>query len=135
MGKSRSISWEAMRWARGRSPLCTNRVSAGSSHTLPAPPEKGALSMRSCMKTQKGGTMSSLKFSYWSSPKMITASGLKSSIASRALRKLATMRSWWSWASASSLAYSSRIGSGQFSGFFLSAESSGLWRTRRRMFA
>ena len=65
MGKSRSIIRDAMRWASGRSPLWTNTLSDGSPHALGVGREaNGTLSMLSCRKTQKGGMMSSLKFSY-----------------------------------------------------------------------
>jgi hypothetical protein len=53
---------------------------------------KGRLTISGTAKTQKGGIMSSRKFSYWSSPKMTTKSGAKASSALRTARKPSTSR-------------------------------------------
>src|SRR5262249_32455458 len=79
--------------------------------------------------------MSSLKFSYWSSPQISTTSGANSSSRRRASRNPAMSASRWRPAAASpwSSPYSRRIGSGQPSGRRWRSGRSGSWSTRLRM--
>ena len=81
----------------------------------------------------KGGMMVSLKFSYWSSPNIKTASGLKESMAARTCLKPWRWRSWWSYARSTSCSHSSCIPVGQFFGSFASSGTFGDLRMPFRM--
>src|SRR3989441_10808281 len=92
-------------------------VSLGSSQTFARTNEAwahGRGANDSQASTQNGGMMSSLKFSYWSSPHSTMKSGRKSSRSLRILRKCVTRNSRWCTAALrpSSFPYSRRMASG-----------------------
>ena len=129
--------------AASRLPRTAKRWSAGSFQALALPfiiadspaCAQGRTSMSSYASTQNGGTMSSRKFSYWSSPQMSTRSGWKASSAARALRRPTSIAARWRAAAfvPRSSPHSSRISAGQPAGSFAACGTSGSSSRFRRI--
>src|SRR5262249_22584771 len=102
---------------------------------LPGGPPYGELRISSTMNTQNCGMNSSLKFSYWSSPKITMTSGLNSSTAARTLRTPAANLSQCLAAALapSSSPHSACIGGGQFFGSLSRSGTRGLVMDRFTM--
>src|SRR5438105_4783277 len=131
MSMPRSMRPVARYLAASRWPCSFSAQSTGSSQRLGLPPLPFAHGLswksESYPSKQKAGTMSSRKFSYWSSPQITTRSGLKSSSILRIARKSLPKRSPQRFAAdnPSSLPSSAISSSGQLAGSLYRASTFG----------